>query len=113
MIQDVDEFYDCGGESYTPGIGLIARWTGHTDSPIAGTQPKSGWLPLGAIGWYRWDNADEGSRSYHDESTSVSAGLSTLTFNTTYMYKFRVVTLVDGSPSYSLKVWDKSVSEPY
>lgn len=110
-----DEFYDCGGESYTPGIGLIARWTGHTDLPafVAGTQPKSGWLPLGAIGWYRWDNADEGRlRIYHDESTSVSAGLSTLSFGTTYMYKFRVVTMGDGSPLYTLKVWDKSVSEP-
>jgi len=104
--------YNCGVPSYTPGIGLLLRWTGHTDLPkaIEGRQPKSGWLPLGAIGWYRWNAAGGGAIGiYHDESTSVSAGNSTLSFNTTYIFKFRVETLEDGSPFYSLKVWEKTL----
>lgn len=109
--------YDCGVPSYTPGIGLIARWTGHTDLPaypdVINRQPKSGWLPLGAIGWYRWNYSGGGALGiYHDESTSVSAGSSTLSFGTTYVFKFRVETLADGSPFYSLKVWNKTIAEP-
>ena len=40
--------------SYGPGLGLIMRWTGNTDDPVSGMQPKEGWWPLGAIGWFRW-----------------------------------------------------------
>ena len=36
------------------GLGLLMRWNGHTDQPIANWQPKTGWLPHGAIGWYWW-----------------------------------------------------------
>ncbi|NIS32601.1 MAG: hypothetical protein GWN07_19390, partial [Actinobacteria bacterium] len=35
------------GPSGNPGFGLIVRWTGHTDSPVACGQPHCGWLPHG------------------------------------------------------------------
>jgi uncharacterized repeat protein (TIGR02543 family) len=47
------------------GAGILLRWNGHTDDPISGWQPKTGWNPLGAIGWFRynrlefWGNDDE------------------------------------------------------
>lgn len=105
--------YDCGSVSFGPGIGLLARWTGHTDNPVAGTQPKSGWLPLGAIGWYRWaTDGTGGFQIYHDADHIESSGESTLSLGVTYMFKFQVETLGDGSPEYRLKVWPKATSEP-
>jgi uncharacterized repeat protein (TIGR02543 family) len=47
------------------GAGILLRWNGNTDYPISGWQPKTGWNPLGAIGWFRynrlefWGNDDE------------------------------------------------------
>lgn len=106
--------YDCGDPSYEPAVGVIARWTGHTDLPsiAAGRQPKSGWQPLGAIGWYRWDNSPSktGSRAISGNSGSADGGNSPLTLGTTYTLKFRVET-VDGLPVYNLKIWS-GVIEP-
>ena len=48
--------------SGSPGVGLILRWQGHTDFPKAGWQPRSGWLPLGAITWIRWDEDKQGAQ---------------------------------------------------
>jgi hypothetical protein len=109
-----DEYY-CGPTSGSPGVGLILRWQGHTDNPISNWQPKSGWLPLGAIGWYRWyrpDGASGSVRIYHDEDTSVFAPDSTMGFGQFYTFKMRVETLADGSPQYRLKVWPKDTTEP-
>ena len=38
-------------ESEFAGVGVIGPWSGHTDDPIAGAQPKTGTLPLGAQAW--------------------------------------------------------------
>ena len=107
----------CGEKSGSPGVGIVLRWQGHSDSPISGKQPMSGWLPLGAIGWYRWypnptDVPNGSLRIYHDESTSEYAPVSPMRFGIFYMYRMRVETLPDGRPQYSLKVWPKGTSEP-
>lgn len=109
-------YYDCGGNSYSPAIGVILRWTGHTNEPSTGiTQPFSGWLPLGAIGWYRWNVDGEGNGArgiYHDaDTTNYASTPSTLPLNTTYTLRFRVQT-VDDLPVYSLKIWVKGQDEP-
>lgn len=108
--------YHCSDTSYGPAVGIILRWTGHTDSPpaVAGTQPKSGWLPLGAIGWYRWNYDGDGTGGrgiYHDGDNSSYAGNSAMTPGSTYVIRFQVQT-VAGSPEYRLKIWSKASNEP-
>lgn len=96
------------------GVGLIFRWSGHTDNPLSGYQPKTGYLPLGAMGWYSWDGS--GSRfslvgnnliNLAPDNTSL-----TLSFGVTYYFKMRVVTLPGGGSEYKLRVWQANQTEP-
>ncbi|MGH7196419.1 MAG: fibronectin type III domain-containing protein [Candidatus Saccharimonadales bacterium] len=93
-----------------PAIGLIMRWTGHTDDPIAGMQPKSGWNPNGAIGWWRWNSDQTTAQLQH---YGINNGVaSTPVVGTTYLMKQRVETQPDGSSTYSMKVWEAGQPEP-
>ena len=111
-IHGVDE----GGylpPSNGPGIGLIFRWNGHTDDPVPNWQPKTGWLPLGAIGWYHWQ-LDHSARLEilgNDGSTAIDTSGRTLNLDTSYFFKFRVEKTGNG-PLYSLKVWQVNEMEP-
>jgi len=106
---------------YGAGLGLIMRWQGHTDNPAAGWQPKSGWRPFGAIGWYWWDSPGSARLQIHRETILPNGNvlivnnqtLSTIPplLNTTYMYKMRVVT-VGGNSTYHMKVWQANDPEP-
>ncbi len=98
------------------GVGFLLRWPGHSNSPAstAGLQPKTGYLPLGALAWYSYRTGTE---------NLVIAGnnLQTLASDNTgrklvkgvrYIFKARVETLQGGIPRYSIKVWADSLSEP-
>jgi PKD repeat protein len=95
-----------GPLSGAPGVGIILRWTGHTDSPVVCAQPHCGWLPSGPIGWWR-----SGRFTLDDEwdpSVSLQVGV-------TYVWKMRVQsTQANGQVyhSYSLKVWQDGETEP-
>lgn len=99
-----------------PGIGLLLRWTGHTDNPISGWQPKSGYLPLGAIGWYQWHYSDPSEpprlRLLGNNLTQLGDAGPILSFNTWYYFKMRVETIQGVGGLYSLKVWEVSQPEP-
>ena len=102
--------------SLGPGVGLLFRWTGHTDNPIPGWQPKTGYLPFGAIGWYSWDNAGGGVRlklvgnnlyGMQEDSSGFM-----LTFDVTYIFKMRVETIPGQGGAYKFKVWQQGQTEP-
>src|SRR6185436_746284 len=60
-IERVDpEGYD--PPSYTPLVGLLMRWKGHTD--VDGTQPPWGYNPLGGLACYRYFNDALGDRLF-------------------------------------------------
>ncbi|MHC5183168.1 MAG: DUF1349 domain-containing protein, partial [Planctomycetota bacterium] len=86
------------------GVGFIMRWTGHTDVPISGTQPKSGYLPLGEIAWYRSSRLE---MYQYGPSKSMS-----IPNDTPHIFKARVETLTDGNSIYSMKVWAADANEP-
>ncbi|VEP12678.1 conserved hypothetical protein [Hyella patelloides LEGE 07179] len=89
------------------GVGFLMRWQGHTDYPISGRQPKTGFLPLGAIGWYKGDSLEiqgDNNDRKDDSGKTLDVGL-------TYNFKMRVETLETGS-LYSLKTWELGTSEP-
>ena len=75
-----------GPHSGAPGVGIILRWSGHTDSPVVCSQPHCGWLPSGPIGWWRankltLDNSKgfqrhtTGWRALHMEDACANNGL--------------------------------------
>lgn len=103
--------------SQTPGVGLLFRWTGHTDYPISGMQPKSGYLPLGAIGWYSWEYMNPANvrlnivgNNLHVLQTDYSG--FHLTFGVAYYFKMRVETIPNVGGRYKLKVWQVGDAEP-
>ncbi len=105
-----------GAPSNGPGVGLLFRWTGHTDNPISGWQPKTGYLPLGALGWYNWDMTGGGVRLklYGNDLALLDQDNSgfTLTFGVTYVFKMRVTTIPGVGGEYRMRVWQQGQTEP-
>jgi hypothetical protein len=87
------------------GVGILMRWNGHTDNPVTCTQPKCGWLPLGAIGWYYNSVLEFYDTPARDSSRTLYGGVE-------YIFKVRVETIVGVGGLYSLKVWEDGTSEP-
>ena len=90
------------------GVGIMMRWTGHTDIPVSGWQPKSGWRPLGAIAWYRNNRLSITGTNGITNSTSNK----TLQEGVTYNFKMRVETVSGIGNLYSLKTWEAGQPEP-
>jgi hypothetical protein len=103
--------------SQGPGVGLLFRWTGHTDNPISGWQPKTGYLPFGAIGWYKWGYLNPAEKRFRLEGNNLNlmqqdnSGFHML-FGVTYMFKMRVETIAGVGGAYKLKVWQQGQPEP-
>lgn len=103
--------------SQGPGVGLLFRWTGHTDNPISGWQPKTGYLPFGAIAWYKWGYLNPAEVRFRLEGNNLNlmqqdnSGLH-LTFGVTYVFKMRVETIAGVGGAYKFKVWQQGQSEP-
>jgi regulation of enolase protein 1 (concanavalin A-like superfamily) len=96
------------GTSGSFGCGILLRWNGHTDNPIAGTQPKSGYLPLGAICWYRSGRIE----IYGNNGDILGTDSRTLTLGTEYWFQARVETIAGVGGKYSFKVWEVGQPEP-
>jgi hypothetical protein len=120
-INSIDETNGFIPPSYSPGVGLLLRWTGHTDEPYSSVgqycdQPKCGYLPYGGIGWIRWAKIAEGEYETGLELLVNNRDGGDMGFSTvpggTYTFKMRVETLGDGRPKYSLKVWEAGGEEP-
>jgi hypothetical protein len=95
-----------------PAVGIGMRWTGHTDWD--GSQPRWGFWPTGAFGWYRWKDTYERFQLAGNEYQQIAQDTSgrTVVFGSTYVFKIRVETLSNGNPYYSFKVWEQSEQEP-
>lgn len=91
-----------------PGVGILMRWQGHSDDPVSGWQPKSGWKPYGAIGWWRYYSTTNVKLEFHETAEYEPFNPA---MNTPYWFKIRVETLATQH-RYSLKVWPYSQNEP-
>jgi hypothetical protein len=96
-----------------PAIGILLRWSGHTTNPIGG-QPLAGYLPLGALGWIHWTSVGSSrweilGNNLDEEALSSSP---TLSFGTSYFFKFRVQTIAGQGGYYRFKVWETTDIEP-
>lgn len=92
-----------------PAVGIFMRWSGHTDSPVSGWQPKSGWNPSGALGMYAF-NADGGER-LEIWQHGVDLSGKTVPLGQTHMFKMRVENQTGGH-HYALRVWKQTDPEP-
>jgi uncharacterized repeat protein (TIGR02543 family) len=106
-IHDVD--FSTGPVSGGPGLGVLMRWTGHTDSPVSGWQPKSGWLPYGAIGWWRWTALTSATLQFHETEVSQSFVPA---LGVRYIFRIGVQSTPGQGGLYRLKVWEDGQSEP-
>ncbi|NOZ52736.1 MAG: hypothetical protein GXP08_06265, partial [Gammaproteobacteria bacterium] len=98
-----------------PGIGLLLRWPGHYAWDTS--QPRWGWWPMGALGWYRYEPTGPGTdklRMLGGDGSIIDADNSgkKLTIGTTYLYKMRVETPNGQGSWYRLKVWEQGTPEP-
>lgn len=116
IFYSIDTVGGFGNPSNGPGVGLLFRWTGHTDTPLAGWQPKSGYLPLGAIAWYHWDwidpNVPPRFELLGNGLSSLGDAGSILSSNVWYYFKMRVETVSGVGGLYKVKVWPVGQSEP-
>jgi hypothetical protein len=92
------------------------RWPGHSDLPasVAGWQPKTGFLPLGALSWYEWRPTGARGRMIGNGLNALdqdSTGFQ-LAFNTEYMFKMRVETVPGIGGRYRMKIWQAGSAEP-
>jgi hypothetical protein len=116
IFYSIDTVGGFGNPSNGPGVGLLFRWTGHTDNPISGWQPKTGYLPIGAIAWYHWDWIDPNSPPRLELLGNNLNGMgdagSILSSHVWYYFKMRVETVPGVGGLYKLKVWQVGQSEP-
>ncbi|HEG43343.1 MAG TPA: hypothetical protein ENH94_04760 [Phycisphaerales bacterium] len=96
------------GMGYSGGVGVLLRWTGHTDSPLSGWQPKTGWFPLGAVTWFRRDLLE----ILGNDNAILGTKVKELVYGTTYMLRARVETMDGQGDIYSMKVWEQGQAEP-
>lgn len=99
-----------GPVSGGPAIGVLMRWTGHTDNPRAGWQPKAGWVPNGAIGWWRGEKGKELSRLEFYKTGARKSFVPKI--GVRYMFKIRVKSVEGRGGLYKMKVWEDGQSEP-
>jgi hypothetical protein len=95
--------------SQAPGLGLLVHWTGHTDSHEPGSQPKAGWEPFGAIGWWRWLDQSSAQLEFYGSGYYTP---STPAVGVRYLLKVRVESTPSQGAMYRMKVWEEGQAEP-
>ena len=90
------------------GIGVLMRWNGHTDDPVVTRNPHSGWLPLGAIGWFHNGRLAISGNRWRVDPKQIRRPV----VGATYIFKMQVQTQANGRPVYRLKVWRQGKPEP-
>lgn len=104
-----------GAPSHGPGVGFLMRWPGHSDLPatVAGMQPKTGFLPLGALAWYKWGNDySERLEMLGNNLAVIGQTNKPLALGVRYMFKAQVSTNPGVGGIYKMKVWQDGTPEP-
>jgi hypothetical protein len=94
------DFASAGGMSGDPALGLLMHWTGHTDNPIAGRQPKTGFIPFGDIAWWRWSSSSQANLEFY--GSGYCQKLSTGSEHA-YIFKMNVETVPGIERIYRVK----------
>ena len=95
-------------QNISGGMGFGMLWQGHTDDPIAGFQPKAGFLPLASF-FARAGNLDTRAS---DWATLLDRQPLILEEDHTYEFKIRIEQVNVLDRMYSFKVWEAGTAEP-
>jgi regulation of enolase protein 1 (concanavalin A-like superfamily) len=97
-----------------PSMAFLMRWMGHTDSPITISQPKEGYLPLGAFAAVSWPTVSTNRWELFGDNLTLrdSKTSPAFLFNTDYYFKLQVKTTAGVGGYYRFKVWKTSDTEP-
>ncbi|MBN1464490.1 T9SS type A sorting domain-containing protein [candidate division KSB1 bacterium] len=104
-------FFPGSAEGGGPGVGILARWTGHTgdDAPRLGH-------PYGILAWYRARSNGNDPRLclYQNGDHLAAEDLSgrKLNLHRPYLFKLCVQTIENDKTRYSFKVWPQQEAEP-
>ncbi len=107
--------FQSGESGNGAGLGLLFRWNGHTDTPVTGFQPKAGYLPFGAIGWYWWNNPNSARfrlEGNYQQILAEGSGTTPPSLGETFYLKMRVETVDGVGGYYRLKRWPAGQPEP-
>jgi hypothetical protein len=104
-----------------PAVGMLLRWEGHTDTPVFSPpiiQPRSGYLPYGAIGWHHWRTGYGGTDPNQWEvlgNNNIVRDQTTtpvFQYGVPYLLKMQVKTVPGQGHVYKFKAWRKADVEP-
>ncbi len=113
-VHGLEPGYVYAGPSFSPGIGVLLRWSGHFD--WNGAQPNTGWWSFGGFGWYRWRQPSAGGERFqimgNDGSIIADRAESNFPFGVPHVLKMRVETPPNEGSIYSLKMWEQAQPEP-
>ena len=113
-VHGLEPGYVYPGPSFSPGIGVLLRWSGHFD--WNGAQPNTGWWSFGGFGWYRWRQPTAGGERFqimgNDGSIIADRAESNFSFGVPHVLKMRVETPPNEGSIYSLKMWEQAQPEP-
>jgi hypothetical protein len=97
-------------------VGFVLRWPGHSNLPsrVSGWQPKTGYLPLGAMAWYAFDPGGEHQTLVGNDLRVLDRDSTgrRLRFGVRYIFKARVETLPGLGGRYRFKIWPADLPEP-
>jgi len=88
------------------GVGIIARWTGHTGS----ASPPSNWWEMGTYAYYS-NRLDALAVRLDEVSSNIRTQDFNFQLNRTYMFKLRAQN-ISGQGVYSFKIWERGQAEP-
>jgi hypothetical protein len=116
-IHSVDYVRSINQISGGPALGIITHWAGHTFNPVSEcecSQPRCGWLPAGASGWYSFPKPGTEKPGFHIVgSINRDALWRELEIGTPYVWRLRSEPLAGGRCcNYRMKVWNAGGPEP-
>jgi hypothetical protein len=103
-----------------PAVGFLMRWNGHTDTPAflpPISQPLSGYLPYGMIGWHHWRTGygdfspNQWELMGNDLILRSTSTARDIVYGVPYYFRMRVKGNAGGA-QYSFKIWAEGESEP-
>lgn len=108
----IHNYYLRSAEGGGPGVGLVARWKGHSGDAVPRLDH-----PYGILAWYKMGSPPDGHYRlclYKDGDQLIAEDLSgrSLDLYKSYMFKLKAVTIANGLTAYSFKVWPQQESEP-
>ena len=106
-MHDLTTVDPAGRDGGAFAFGML--WNGHTDEPISGFQPKSGWEQSSA---FFFDSTGLNRLYNYDTFAEIESQPYSFDIGSTYNFTIRIEQTNVFDYTYSLKYWEEGASEP-